>query len=232
MGRAGASDDAGVGGTVLVIDGESTLGQGLVRLLRESGRRVSATCPGPEKADSGSDPSGVLRVPWGRASTVSARNVLLRTVTAFGRLDAAVFTFDPALERVLLHEADYADIEGAVDEWVRGTLFLLREVLGLFVRQGSGTLALVRGFARGRPEESPPLEAMVRGAVGELASSLLSSYEGTGVTVVSFETSSPETDGYLRFVVGKLRAGRGRRRGGRSFRYRRARLGGLLPPGR
>lgn len=205
-GRAGAR----ASGTALVVDGESPLGQGLVRLLGESGYRVAATCRSAEGAT-----AGILAIPWGRASTVSARNVLLQALAAFERLDLALFTFEPSLDRVLLHEASYADLESAVDRWVRGTLFLLRELIGQLVRQGSGTLALVQGFARGGAAESPPLEALVRGAVGELGSSLLASYGGTGVTVLSFETTSPEVDGYLRFVSRRLRSTRAR-----SFRYR------------
>lgn len=186
-------------------------------MLRQSGCRVAATCRAT--AEPGGQDAQVLQAPWGRASTVSARNVLLKTLTAFDRLDAAVFAFDPSPKPVLLHEAAYADIEGAVDEWVRGTLFLLREVLGQLVRQGSGTLALVQGFGPGSSAACPPLEAMVRGAVAELGSSLLSSYGGEGVTVAKFETAAPETDEYLRFVLRKLEAMRRGRTGRRTFRF-------------
>jgi NAD(P)-dependent dehydrogenase (short-subunit alcohol dehydrogenase family) len=211
---------ARVSETVLVVDGETPLGRGLVRLFRQSGYRVATTCRKPEKADAGEEGSDVVRAPWGRASPVSARNVLLKTLTSFERLDAAVFTFAPSLKRVLLHETEFVDIESAVDEWVRGTLFLLREVLGQLVRQGSGTLALVQSFTRGDSSEYPPLEAMIRGAISELSTSLLASYGGEGVSVFRFETSSPKTEEYVRFVVESLTGVAGRPSRQRTFRFR------------
>ena len=209
-------------GTVLVVDGETPFGRALVRLFRQSGHRVATTCRKPEKADAAEEGSDVVRAAWGRASPVSARNVLLKTLSSFERLDTAVFTFAPSLKRVLLHETEFADIEAAVDEWVRGTLFLLREVLGQLVRQGSGALALVQSFPRGDSSESPPLEAMIRGAIGELSTSLLASYGGEGVSVFRFETSSPKTEEYARFVVESLARGAGRPPRQRTFRFRQS----------
>lgn len=206
--------------TVLVVDGETPLGRGLVRLFRQSGRRVITTCRKPEKTDAGDDGSDVVRAPWGRASPVSARNVLLKALTTFERLDTAVFTFSPSLKRVLLHETEYADIEAAVDEWVRGTLFLLREVIGQLVRQGSGTLALVQSFTREDSTEYPPLEAMVRGAIGDLSASLLASYGGEGLSFFRFETSSPKMEEYAKYVVDSLADASGRPSRQRTFHFR------------
>jgi NAD(P)-dependent dehydrogenase (short-subunit alcohol dehydrogenase family) len=223
-----------VSGTVLVVDGDTPLGRGLVRLFRESGYRVATTHRKSDKADPAEDGSDIVRASWGKASPVSARNVMLKTITAFERLDAAVFSFAPALRRVLLHETDYAEIEGAVDEWIRGTLFLLREVLGQLVRQGSGTLALVASFTRDDASEVPPLEAMVRGALAELTTSVLASYGGEGIGVYRFETASPKVDEYVRFIVDTLKVASARPTRTRTFRFKPS--GGLfdrLPlPGR
>ena len=219
-----------VSGTVLVVDEENPLGRGMVRELRLAGWRVAATFRKAERSDPAEDGSDILRTPWGKASPVSARNVMLRTLTAFERIDAVVFTFSPSLKRILLHEADYAEIEAAVDEWIRGTLFLLREALAQLVRQGSGVLALVEGHSREGSAVSPPLEAMVRGGIAELSASLLGSYGGEGVSILRFETSSPKTDQYVRFVAETLAASRGRPPRARSFRFRAApRLLGRLP---
>ena len=216
-------------GSVLVVDGDSPLGRGLVRLLRQAGYRVAGTCRKPDRPDQpepGDDGADALRIPWGRSSAVSARNVMLRTLTAFERVDVAVFCFAPSLKRVLLHEADFADIDAAVDDWIRGTLLLLREVLGQLVKQGGGVLALVQGFAREEAGASPPLEATVRGAVADLSASLLASYGGAGVSVVRFETASPKTEEYARFVAAGIAAEVGRPPRQRSYRYRPS--GGLL----
>ena len=212
--------------TVLVADGETPIGRSLVRLFRQAGHRVVATQGTTQKPEPGEEGTEIVRASWSRPSPVSARNVMLTTLTALERLDMAVFVFAPNLKRLLLHEADYADIESAVDEHLRGTLFLLREVLGRFVRQGSGALGLVQSFTSHDSAECPPLEAMVRGGINELTGSILASYGGEGVTVYRFETASAKAEEYARFVVGTL-CGSARRppRPG-TFRFRPS--GGIL----
>ena len=190
--------------TVLIVDGDSPLGRSLVRRFREAGDRVVATRGVGEKPEPGQDGTGVVRAGWSRASPVSARNVMLSALTAHDRLDMAVFVFTPSLKRLLLHETDYTEIESALDEHLRGALFLLREVLGRFVRQGGGALALVHGFVAGRSAESPPLEAAVRGGISELTSSILASYDGEGVSVYRFETESPAAEEYAGYVFDTL----------------------------
>ena len=225
-GQTGGASEAVANDTVLVVDGETPLGRALVRSFRQAGYRVVTTYRKSEKPEPGEDGSDVVRTPWGKASPVSARNVMLKTLTAVAHLDVAVFAFSPSLKRVLLHETDYADIEAAVDEWVRGSLFLLREVLGQLVRQGSGALALVQSFMREDAAEYPPLEAMVRGGIAELTSSILASYGGEGVSVYRFETVSPKVDEYVRYIVRTLRGAPGRPARPRTYRYRP--MGGLL----
>jgi NAD(P)-dependent dehydrogenase (short-subunit alcohol dehydrogenase family) len=195
-----------MGRTVLVVEGETPLGRSLVRLLRQTGYRVVATYRKTDKAETNEDGADVLRAPWGKASPVSARNVMLKTMTACEHLDMAVFTFSPALQRVLLHEVDYVEMESVIDEWIRGTLFLMREVLDRLVRQGSGALVLAQSFTGANLAEHAPLEAMVRGALHELTGAILGSYGGEGVSVYRFETSSARTDEYVRYIVKTLSA--------------------------
>ena len=206
-------------GTVLVVEGETPLGRALVHAFRQERWRVVTTHRKTERSDSAADGPDVLRIPWGKASSVSARNVLLKTLTAHQRLDLAVFPFSPALKRVLLHEAEYSEMEQAVDEWVLGTLFLLREVLGQLVRQGKGLLALVQGHVAGAMGVHPPLEALVRGGLTGLGHSLLLSYGGGEVGVCRFETESASLDGYAQFVTRKL-FGATSRDHGRTWRFR------------
>jgi NAD(P)-dependent dehydrogenase (short-subunit alcohol dehydrogenase family) len=205
-------------GTVLVVEGDTPLGRALVRRFRQSGWRVVATFRKTDRAESTEDGPGLTRTPWGRASPVSARNVMLKTLTVHERLDAVVFALTPTLKRVLLHETDYTEMEEALDEWVRGTIFLLHEAIGRMVQQGSGALALVQTDIRDPAIVYPPLEAAIRGALHELGTSLLASYGGEGLAVYRFETDHTGLDEYSKYIVDTITRASPRDRG-RTHRY-------------
>ena len=211
--------------SVLVVDGDTALGTCLIRLYRDAGVPVAATCADIDSPDDSAS-ADVLRVPWGPSSPVSARNVVLRCVNSFESLDTVIFPCAPEVRRTLLHETPLGELEAVVDRWIRGGLLLLREVLIRLARQGSGRLVLVHHAPRESPELAPPLEALVRSAFRGLASSLLASYEEK-VDVVSVESSSPQVEEVAEFVHGLLMGLSGSRR--RSFIHRpRTVLSGLL----
>ncbi len=209
--------------SVLVVDGDTALGTCLVRLYRDAGVPVAATHPPADSSDEPSHPD-ILRISWAPPSPVSARNVLLQTLHVFNDLHTVVFPCAPEIERTLLHETPLKEIEAGVDRWIRGSLFLLREVLIHLSRQGSGRLVLVHHSPRESTGVPPPLEATIRSAFAGLATSLLASY-GDSVDVVSFESSSSRIEELAAYVYDTLengaRAHRGRlRRRRRRYVYR------------
>jgi len=209
----------GMSAVVLVTDFDTPLGGELARRLRAAGNTVVATRSGSEKKEApAAQEESLLILDWNRKSPISTRNVILTALNRFDRIDEALVLEVPGVERKLLHETSYQSIEAAVDQWVKGSLFLIKELLEVFQRARAGVLALVH---YSQPEAGgvfPPLEAALRGSFQALAQSLFSSYNQEYLYLNGFESTSSQCQEFAEFLLGTLNE-RGRRVSGKWFRF-------------
>jgi NAD(P)-dependent dehydrogenase (short-subunit alcohol dehydrogenase family) len=210
---------------VLITDTQTELGGELVRLYLHKGYAVAAAVA------EGKSPAGVpegefFSVEWKRRSALSTRNLMLRVLTRFDTLDEAILLSSPSLERTLLQEVTSQTIDAAVDDYIKGALFLSREILELFRKRGQGRLSLVN-YAQTRPL-FPPLEAVLRGGFQALAASLFASQSGGNTTIAGFESYSPRYGEFAAFIVSTWES-RGAKMSGKWFRHPVSAR--LFPPG-
>lgn len=129
----------------LITDIDTTLGNELVRLYLEEGNRVLATTNTEASLTSLVDVAGdsLTVVRWNRRSPVSARNMLLKTLATYQKLDDLLLLGPPDTNSVSLLQVDLAEIEEEIDTWIKGSLFLIREGLTHFEKRRMGVMALV-----------------------------------------------------------------------------------------
>lgn len=156
---------------VLVSDADTPLGRELVRLCTARGHQVAALVAdarSPEFPGTGS--RSPLVVPWSRRSPAGARAAVLSVLNRFGLLEDAVVPNARSWPPALPHELASSDIERATDHGLKAPLFLVRELLGVFRRQGRGVLSLVCFSERRDDEPGPALdEAVLEGWQGFVA---------------------------------------------------------------
>ena len=190
---------------VLITDVDTPLGGALAKLYRDDGFQVVGTNQGSEhsianETEQESTKEGFSSIRWNRKSAVSARNVLLSCMNNFGRLDHAIIVESPDGARRLLHESALSEIDSAVDAWIKGSLFLAREIIGYFLRKKKGVLLFVSYSTQVSSEALPPLESSIRGCIQGLVQSLFSSYQTDGVVVGAFESDSPGTEEFAKYI--------------------------------
>jgi NAD(P)-dependent dehydrogenase (short-subunit alcohol dehydrogenase family) len=200
---------------VLITDCESELGAELVRLYLQRGYAVAAAV-GEGKTCAGNPDGELYSVEWKRRSALSTRNLMLRALTRFDTIDEALLLSCPSLERTLLQEVSGQAIDTAVDDWLKGALFLSREILDLFRKSGRGRLSLVN-YAQTAPL-FPPLEAVLRGGFQALATSLFASQSGRGIAIAGFESYTPRHNEFAAFIVSTWET-RAAKMSGKWFRY-------------
>jgi NADP-dependent 3-hydroxy acid dehydrogenase YdfG len=211
--------------SVLVTDIDTHLGNELVRLYLEAGNRVLATSSTEEALSSfGAAADESLDVArWNRNSPASARNMVLRALTGFDGLDELVMLGPDRPTPPSLVQASVADIESFVDGWIKGTLFLVREVLDHFERQGKGVVAMVLCV----DTRESPMSATLQGAFSSLCEGLLRHYGSGGSIVVNgFANGGQEVEGFAEFVMTNIKE-KGRIQTGRWFRFQSGILSGL-----
>lgn len=206
--------------TVLITDIDTPLGFDLSKTFLEQGDRVIGTVADPEKDNSIKtlNSSSFTLKRWQRSSSISAKNLLLNIINEFDSLDEALLLQPPSLPAKLLHEVTTAEIEQGVDFWVKGNLFLLKEILDIFNRHRGGVLALINYSPHDSTGILPPLESALRGSFQALAKSLFSSYSRKNLYINGFESNTVQSSDFSDFIRQTLQD-RGRRVSGRWFRF-------------
>jgi len=199
---------------VLITDTETELGGELVRLYLKKGYAVAAALEEGKSIAAGE--GEVFSVEWKRRSALSTRNLILRILSRFDTLDEAVLLASPSLKRTLLQDVSSQTIDAAVDAWIKGALFLSREVLELFHKRGKGRLSLVN-YAQESPL-FPPLEAVLRGGFQALAASLFASSSGRDIAIAGFESYATRIPDFAAHILSTWET-RGTKVSGKWFRY-------------
>lgn len=161
---------------------------------------------------------------WNRRSALSARSVVLHTVNLFRSLEEAVIVYAPARDTAPLHEISVVRIEERVDAEVKGYLFMIREVLACFIKQGHGKLLFA---VRDSEEESrSPIEAAASGSFVSMAEAIFSHYQNEPISIRGLYTTSKDHDQVAHVALDLLSAEPNSRLDGRWQHY--PSRGGLL----
>ncbi|POR02030.1 hypothetical protein AU468_07190 [Alkalispirochaeta sphaeroplastigenens] len=146
--------------------------------------------------------SGLHYLPWSRRSLLSARSVMLALDGETRDMSRAVVVCAPEGIHTPLHQTESALIEQGVDAALKGYLFILKEVLGYFLRRGSGDITVV--WYDGGAEVLPPFDATLCGAVQGLVRSLFAFYEGEAVTIRGLQASESDSRAVARWVAEQI----------------------------
>lgn len=154
---------------------------------------------------------------WNRRSALSARSVVLHAVNLFSQLDTAIVVYAPARDAAPFHETSVVSIEDRVDAEVKGYLFMIREIVARFARQGTGTLGLV--IWDNEDESRSPVEAAASGSFVSVAEAIITYYQDEPFHIRGFYATGDDSAEIATFVTDGLREPpRGRSRD-RWFRY-------------
>lgn len=160
---------------------------------------------------------------WNRHSPVSAKNMLLQARSRFRTIDSYLLIGNPRPFGSVLHTTDIRPLDEGVDNWIKGNLFLLREILRAQLEAGNGMLAMIC-LNHNRPELA--MEEAVRQAFLGISQSLLKSYHDSCVNVNAFESDARSPRDFAAYVFRHL-SERGSKIAGKILRHGRGFLSGL-----
>jgi hypothetical protein len=124
--------------------------------------------------------------------------VLLEALKHSERLDEAVVTFEPRSESRPLHEIPAADTEWYFDTYLKGNVFLIKELLAQFEKQRGGRLSIAVQTAE--TGLLSPFDACASGGLRNFAGSLFSLYQNEPIEIDGFESRTADGEGFARFV--------------------------------
>ncbi len=196
--------------TILISPGDSTIGNLLtqfalgddahvISLVEEEGPRTGAasktkkkggggkaketTGDGPkEKNETGtsSDLLGFeLKYNW--RSPLSAPQVRTEAVNRYGGIDEAILLYEMRGENKPLQDLSSSSMEEEIDRGIKGTFFLLRELVNLFQRKRTGVLTFV--LYQARETLHSPLGSTVMGGIRGLVNALFTIYQNESYVI-------------------------------------------------
>jgi len=189
-----------MGKTILVTGKEGFLGNEISQHFLNQGCRVSASVPPRKEAFPSVDQDHrLLQFPWSRRSAVAAKNFLLQTIQEFDTLDEAWIVITPERESFGLSELAPLALDESLDGTVKGTLYLVRELLQRQASQPSLVLRFV--FYDEDPSTLPPLAAVHYQGLKGLVTALLLQARKRHLTVWAYESLVPRTEEYLSYLL-------------------------------
>lgn len=91
--------------------------------------------------------SGICTIEWNKSSPLSARSLVLQTLTIFNRMDEAVLYFDEEWFASKAEKMDSEEIARGCDEMIAGYQYLALEIISTFQKreasEGPGTLVFL-----------------------------------------------------------------------------------------
>jgi len=192
-------------GNTILLNGKNTpLGMQLSRLFLESGSKVAGLLEGgPSTSLPGEEvEENLVLIPWNRTSSLSVHNVIVESVNKMESIEEVVFLFQPAIDNKPIHELSLAQVESYIDSSVKGSIYLLREVLGYFQKRQRGSLYVILHIAG--LEVLPPIDAVGMGAIEAFTNSLFTLYQNEDVNINGFTSDSSDSREYAEFIYNTI----------------------------
>ncbi|MDZ7795384.1 MAG: hypothetical protein U5P10_17340 [Spirochaetia bacterium] len=186
--------------TILLNGNTSPLAQRLSELFIDDGAHVIRADEGnPGRNSAGEEVEDHLTIiPWTRHSSVSIHNLLVEAENKRDTIDEVVFVFSALMENKPLHELGLASIDSYIDNYVKGGLYFLREVLGYFQKRKQGQLSIV--IHTSGLEVLPPIDAVGIGGIKTFADSMFTLYQNEPIMINGFTSDASTPDDYALFV--------------------------------
>ena len=199
---------------VLVTGSETLTGRKLIEKLLARGSKVVAPVAGKETERNETGSPDLCVLTWNRSSWFSAKAVVREALRLYGRIDAGWLLQPGRPAAGPFAEAVSGDVEDVLENTVKGSVALTRELLPVLASSG-GFLGMVRPHRSGG--ESGPLEALADGAFAGFASSLIRETPPS-LWSCGFASASPDAEGFASAILG-LRDERPSKLRGRWYRY-------------
>jgi hypothetical protein len=187
---------------VLITDIDTALGLSLLETYHRNGVKALGISSAEKKIKSfpefGKDELEIFE--WRRYSPIDAKNVIIEVLKKYKTIDEALVVQSVSASGTILPDIDIALIDKTVDYWVKGNLYLTREILSFFSKVKKGILAFIDHRPINENEKSSPLEESVRSAFSGIIGSLLPCYLGKEVFINGFESTSANELNFAQFV--------------------------------
>ncbi len=197
--------------TILITDRDTPLGAAAVKAASSRGYKILTTVQTSRTEDSEETPApqnpvqgNIKEITWNRRSPVSAKTVLLEARRYLGSLSNVLLIYSIEKTMQAFHTMSMEDVEERVDRKIKGSIFLVRELLRHYHNEEAGILGLA--VDQTYSDDHSPLDSAATGAYKAFADSVLRFYQKDQFYFTGFQTTSPDVESYAGFILDTLEA--------------------------
>ncbi len=199
---------------VLVTGSESLTGRKLIEKLLARGSQVVAPVAGKETDTKETGTPNLTVLTWNRSSWFSTKAVIREIIRRFDKIDAAWVLHQPTPSVQDFSEVGSSDIETVLEQSVKGSAALVREIIPLLEASGGFLGMVVPHRSGGAPG---PLDALALGAFTGFSGSLIRETDPS-LWACGFFCNSPDAEGFTADLI-RLREEKPGKLRGRWYKY-------------
>ena len=130
---------------VLITDIDTPLGYALARFYIKDSEKVIGTVSSqnPDLPFKELDKDEIDIIEWQRTSPVDSKNLMLTILKKYKKLDEALIIQSIESKSMKLHETNISEIDKEIDFWLKGLIFLCREIIKTFISGQSGIIVFI-----------------------------------------------------------------------------------------
>ncbi|OQY33277.1 MAG: hypothetical protein B6241_08395 [Spirochaetaceae bacterium 4572_59] len=186
---------------VLIIGSETLLGRKLIELSLNKGYKVIAPVMTSQEKLKESSKKTLQIIPWNRSSVISSKTVIRESLRAFGKIDSVLFVHPDVKINDNLQDTSIEMIEETLNTLLHGSIYLIKELLGYFIREEKGSIAFAE--TEKAHQTVSPLTNLISGGFHSFSDSILQSLL-PGIYKCAFTTKITEMDDYAEFILNIL----------------------------
>ncbi|GHU08404.1 hypothetical protein FACS1894151_04240 [Spirochaetia bacterium] len=178
-------------------------------LLKAEAQKTEVPKPDLKPESAIAEGGGFIPLNWNPGSPISARSLLLAAENRLGQINEAILVCAPPPIRQQPETITPALIETVINDYIKGWLFLVKEITVLFKNRGAGTLALVLSETNFniKDEEIDLLGPSVTASFRAFAQSLLAASIGKSYQTLAFSSDLKDDAGFAAYVFKLLEEG-------------------------
>ena len=182
---------------ILITGLDSKLKARMIKLFLDGNFQVAATISKMNINDKKVN-KNLLEIPWNNRSPLSAKDIILECRNKMDGFDNSLTVFSSQQNNKPIHDSSSADIENVIDTNIKGNIFILKEIILYFQKQGKGNISLIHDIEQS--EIVSPLNAVETGGFSSLANSLFAFYQNENLAINSFKSNSSEWEDYAEYI--------------------------------
>jgi hypothetical protein len=211
---------------VFITDADTGLGRELVSIYLDNGfyvfGAVSKSDDDREKVkmtyDYFNDNKDMVKFEiWNRNSPVSSKGIFLKALTNTGEINRMILLGNPVFLNLNMSDIDFKSIELNIDSYIKGNLFLIKEVFNYYKGSGgfSEYFALVN-ILNNNPGSL--LDEIVGNSLSTIFKQIIEKDRNKGLNICGFESKTKKIEEFAAYIF-RLLENRNKRISGRVFKF-------------